>query len=365
MKILFDHQTFSIQSYGGISRYFDRLINGINATGCNQASLAIRWSDNNYIDKPLPLLSAKFKGRGRLLYIANQRYSRQIIRRGNFDLLHATYYDPYFLKEIDHRPFVITIHDMIHERLHSQFAELQLDHYIEGKHILAQKAAAIITVSEYTKHDIITLLGVDAARVHVIHHASSLPTLHNKTLAPSHEPYLLFVGSRGHYRNFGGLLVAISLLKNHSNLNLICAGGGAFTDRELQQIKELGLITRVKQQAFHTDDVLASLYAAASAFVFPSLYEGFGIPILEAFSCGCPCILSRTSSLPEVAQTAAVYMDPTDPQDMALVISTLLADQALQTELVEKGYQRLQAFSWTKAVDQTLAVYQSVLDTHG
>lgn len=365
MNILFDHQTFSIQSYGGISRYFDRLINGINATNCNQASLAIRWSDNNYIDKPLPLVNVKFKGRGRLLYIANQQYSRQVIRQGNFDLLHATYYDPYFLKEIGHRPFVITIHDMIHERLHSQFTELQSDYYIEGKHTLAQKAAAIITVSESTRQDVIALLGVDATRVHVIHHASSLPKLFSESLAPAHKPYLLFVGNRGHYRNFSGILTAISLLTNHSNLNLICAGGGAFTTREQQQIKKLGLATRVKQQAFHTDEVLASLYAAASAFVFPSLYEGFGIPILEAFSCGCPCILSRTSSLPEVAQGAALYVDPEVPNNIAQTISHLLSSQALRVELIEKGYQRLKAFSWPKAVDQTLAVYQSVLDTHG
>lgn len=365
MHVLFDHQTFSIQAYGGISRYFDRLISGINATSFNQASLAVQWSDNIYIHRQAPFANWQFKGRRRLLYALNRQVSQQALRRGNFDLLHATYYDPYFLTYLRRQPFVITIHDMIHERLHPQFAELQPDRYVTGKHLLAQRATAIITVSEFTRHDVISLLSVDPARVHVVHHGCSLPLPTTGQLPSINRPYLLFVGSRGHYKNFAGLLRAFALVRDHPDLNLICAGGGSFTSAEQQQIQALELTHRVRQITFYTDQALADLYASAAAFVFPSFYEGFGIPVLEAFSSGCPCVLSQTSSLPEVAGEAALYIDPSDPQNIAQVVDKLLINSVLKKDLIEKGYQRLQAFSWPRAVGQTLAVYQSILEAHG
>lgn len=364
MTILFDHQTFSIQSYGGISRYFAQLCLGINATAGNQTVLGVRWSDNVYLNTPPPFSKRQFIGRGRLLYAINQQYSHTLIRQGRFDLLHTTYYDPAFLGTLGNRPFVMTIHDMIHERLHAQFQELRPDRFVEGKRRLAEKASAIIAVSEYTRQDIIALLNVDPARVHVVHHASSLPAQSSKALPQPDRSYLLFVGNRGQYKNFDSLLQALALLIDLSPLRLVCAGGGVFSAEEQSRVAALGLVGRVEQRPFQTDEELLMLYKGAVAFVFPSLYEGFGIPILEAFAGGCPCILSRSSSLPEVAEDAALYIEPTSSDDIAQTIRLLIADVALQRSLVHKGYQRLRAFTWQQTVNQTLTVYQSVLDAY-
>ena len=231
MNILFDHQTFSLQTYGGISRYFRELIDGINQVPDYQADLSVMWSDNPYAQRPAPLPNFSFRGRGTFFYTSNQLYSRYRIRKNKFDVFHATYYDPYFLKDLTNRPFVITLHDMTHERLGHRFSELIIDRFTAGKHALARKAQAVIAVSQYTKQDAIDLLGLDPSKIHVVYHASSLKPIHiTDTLCV--DSYLLYVGNRGHYKNFKGLLMAITKLPKSLKLRVVCAGGGEFTMEE-------------------------------------------------------------------------------------------------------------------------------------
>lgn len=363
MKILFDHQIYSLQNYGGISRYFTELIAGINELTHHRAELAVPLSDNVYLPDCTQLPGGQFRGRGTLTYQLNGLYDCYQIWRGGFDLFHATYYDPYFLKLFPQQPFVMTLHDMTHERLHRQFPELRPDRFYMGKHEMARRASRIIVVSDNTKRDVVDLLNIDPDRITVIPLASTLtPNLPaNKQNVKQVEPYLLFVGNRGHYKNFITLLRAVTKLLPTHQLQLVCAGGGVFSPEEAVIIQSLGLDNWVNQQSFRTDEELTQLYAQARAFVFPSLYEGFGLPILEAFSCGCPCVLSQSSSLPEVAADAALFFDPAIPDSISQAIEKLIVNDDLRTDLIRKGKQQLENFSWQRTVSQTVAVYESIL----
>lgn len=361
MKVQFDHQTFSLQKYGGISRYFKELIDGINEKPGIQASLALTLSDNVYVRQSAPFTKWTFRGRGSLLYKLNQIYSQRILCEGDFDVFHPTYYDPYFLKKLGNKPFVMTLHDMTHERLSQRFDDLIIDRFTAGKHELSKCAHAIIAVSEFTKRDAVDLLGISPNIIHVVPHGSSF-TLTDIAEQYYNQPYLLFVGNRGHYKNFRGLLTAFSELDKSYDLLLVCAGGGPFSNEELHTISSYGLRSRVLHKNFNSDSVLASLYHYAVAFVFPSLYEGFGIPILEAFTCGCPCLLSQSSSLPEVAGNAAVYFNPEDPSSILCAINRIIHDSSLRTSLIGNGYNRVKQYTWQKTVDKTIEVYNSILN---
>jgi glycosyltransferase involved in cell wall biosynthesis len=310
MKILFDHQIYSIQHYGGISRYFTELVNGINKWTPHQSELMVALSDNQYLPNSHSLPGGSFKGRGTITYQLNNLYNAYKLTTNQFDLLHTTYYDPYLLNYLKGKPFVMTLHDMTHERLHEQFSELRPDRFYWGKHEMARRANHIIVVSESTKQDVIELLDIDPNRISVVWHATTMngsAAITSRQASQISEPYLLYIGNRQGYKNFDQLLRALIDYLPTEKIRLVCAGGGGFTEVEKEQLSALGLGEWVVQQSFKTDLDLANLYSQAEAFVFPSLYEGFGIPILEAFANQCPCILSQTSSFPEVASDAASY----------------------------------------------------------
>lgn len=369
MKILYDHQIFIYQDFGGISRYFYELMNAFGKDKDIGFDLALDYSNNHYIKKARFVKSKpffktrKFKGKNRLLHYLNMRGERKLLIGKDYDVFHPTYYDPYFLKYIGDKPFVLTIHDMVYELFPQIFSSG--DKTSEHKKLLALKATKIIAISENTKRDMIKLLGIKEDKIEVIYLANSLcaEAIEQGKCVASELPqkYLLFVGNRRVYKNFDTFIESISqLLKDDEDLNLICAGGGKFTPSEIVSLEKLGVIHKVTQRPFD-DNQLSQLYLNALAFVFPSLYEGFGIPILEAFACGCPVIASNVSSLPEVAGDAAEYFDPDDKMSILSAVKKVIYDFDLRCELRGKGYGRLKAFSWGKTANNTKKLYQSIL----
>ncbi|GAB3547791.1 glycosyltransferase family 4 protein [Spirosoma fluminis] len=367
MVLLFDHQTFSLQNYGGISRYFRELIVGINETNPDhEVKLAIKYSNNAYLSHEWakPFLSGiEFPKKNNLLYLINKQISINKLRTGAFDILHPTYYDPYFLNYIKHKPYVITVLDMIHEKFSSVYKELAHDKkMVHWKELVIKNATKIIAISENTKRDVIDIYGIDPDKIQVIYLANSLLVNNTEQANLSlvtERPYLLFVGNRGFYKNFNQLITAIAPLLKRHDINLICAGGGAFTKTELEQITDLDVTSRVQQQPIN-DTKLVGLYKHAIAFIFPSLYEGFGIPVLEAFACDCPNVLTNSSSLPEVGGDAALYMDSRDNDSINDAIEKILTDSSLRASLIAKGKERLKQFSWTRTVEETIGLYQHV-----
>ncbi|GAB4007704.1 glycosyltransferase family 1 protein [Spirosoma migulaei] len=367
MKIIFDHQTFSQQTYGGISRYYAELIAGINCTSNASAHLPIIFSNNIYLkDKGIPArpFFAKAETAKKIKFInyINKLYSINSLKREAFDVFHATYYDPYFLPYLKGRPFVVTFLDMIHEKFGQRFKALAYDGEItRQKRLLANRADRIIAISESTKHDIVELLDINPSKINVIYLGTSVTAKSISINSPfSHPPYLLFVGNRDTYKNFKGLLEATHPLLKRYQIKLLCAGGGRFTKDETLFIHSLKVDAFVEQCAIN-DQTLPLLYQKAIAFVFPSLYEGFGIPILEAFACECPCIVSNGSSLSEVAGEAALYIDPTSYDSITFAIEQIIGNSNLRQTLIQKGKERLNIFSWQRTVNKTLNLYQSII----
>jgi glycosyltransferase involved in cell wall biosynthesis len=370
MKILYDHQTFAIQEYGGISRYFLELMNQFRVKKDLEVSFdaALHYSNNEYLhDYPFlkyqPFLpGTRFRGKGPLLNQINKLYSIPFIFRGNYDLFHPTYYDPYFLKYLKGKPFVITVHDMIHEIFPQYFP--RYDRIRAYKRLLARKASHIIAVSGNTRDDLLHFYDIDPGVIEVVYHGNPFhgQEFQHHAQTESHEAYFLFVGNRRKYKNFDFFVSTVSsILTSNPKLKIICAGGGEFTPEEKKFFEKLN-IPRQVFQVRASDEDLKQLYSRAIAFVFPSLYEGFGIPVLEAFSCGCPALLSNTSSLPEIGGEAALYFDPSDPDTLYSVIVDLLENEKLREQLVVSGLNRIKNFTWEKTAWGTRAVYQQALE---
>ncbi len=369
MKILYDHQIFVFQDFGGISRYFYELMNVFEKDKEISFDLSLEYSNNFYIRKAgfvkcKPFLETRnFRGKTRLLNFINKQVKKKLLLKKEYDIFHPTYYDPYFLDYSGDKPFVLTIYDMVYELFPQIFSSR--DKTSERKKLLASKATKIIAISENTKRDIIKLLGIKEDKIEVIYLANPLcaDAIEKGKVTVSELPqkYLLFVGNRRVYKNFDTFVESISsLLQNDNDLHLICAGGGKFTPSEIANLEKLGVINKVTQCSFD-DNILAQLYKNALAFVFPSLYEGFGIPVLEAFTCGCPVVTSNKSSLPEVAGDAAEYFDPADKMSISSAVKKVIYDHDLRSELKGKGHERLKGFSWEKTANNTKKLYQSIL----
>jgi glycosyltransferase involved in cell wall biosynthesis len=249
---------------------------------------------------------------------------------------------------------------MIHEKFPEMFPKN--DKTTQNKKILAKKASKIIAVSESTKKDLIDIFGIEKSKIDVVYHGNSLfENVNVQKFNCVYGNYLLYVGSRGAYKNFNSFIKAIHpLISENSNLSLVCVGGGTFTSTELKLFKTLNISTKIYQYSLE-DRELAEFYKNAIMFIFPSLYEGFGIPILEAFACKCPVVCSNTSSLPEVAGNAAIYFDPYNYESILKSVEKVYFNPNLRDELIRKGVERVKDFSWHDTALKTKNVYDSIL----
>lgn len=367
MKVLFDHQCFTNQEYGGISRYFVNLMNEFDNLEDIEYSLALKYSNNFYIREKSGLSvksyfpNSNFRGKKFSSHLLNLPYSKSQIRNLHYDVFHPTYYNPYFLKALISKPFVLTVYDMTHEL----FPEIVhwFDKAAEQKKLLVTKAKKIIAISHNTKKDLIDILKVPSDNIEVIHLASSIDKSMNKNENISALPtrYILYVGSRNYYKNFNSTLIAFEeIVKNDDEVFLICAGGGKFSEKETQIFNEKKLGNKILYKPAD-DSSLATLYSNALVFIFPSLYEGFGIPALEAMNCDCPIALSNVSSLPEIGGDAAIYFDPNDSSDIKRAISKVIYDDIFRSELIKKGKERRKEFYWQKTAIETKKLYESCL----
>jgi glycosyltransferase involved in cell wall biosynthesis len=370
IKLLLDPQIFNAQKFGGISRYHAEVCNHLVDKDDVQITCPTLCTENqHFINSRMYPQSYQKKNKFRIAFSKifqayrpenllrkNSRYISDQLDLQDFDLFVTTYYDPYFLSHLQDKPFVLTIHDMIYELFPNYFADSQ--HIARNKRLLMNKAAKIIAVSENTKADILKIYpDIPASKIHVIYLASDIDGTSSRSVSLPAR-YLLFVGNRSGYKNFSILLKSIaSTLSHHQNLHLICAGGNVFDENELRLIRQLGVQNQVTHRKF-TEAELPAYYKNAICFVFPSEYEGFGIPVLEAMTCSCPVILSRHSSFPEVAGDAGVYFKPDDPIDLANKISLLLNNESIRQEYISKGLIQSEKFSWKKSAEQTLLVYR-------
>ncbi len=299
--------------------------------------------------------------------IGQQLQMRPILRRLSHDLYHYPHFD---LPWGAQRPAVITIHDLKYVRypelLRSRSRSLYLRWMMGWS---TRRAAAIIADSDSTRADLTTLLGIAPGRMRTIHLASGLSTgwaadkarLARFDLTPG---YLLFVGERRPHKNLVGLLEAYARVRGRlGEAPPLVIAGTAYADYRSPEaaITALGLGARVRLLERITDDELAALYAGARMFLLPSLYEGFGLPILEAMAAGVPVITSNVSSMPEVAGDAALLVDPRDTSGIADAIVRLLHDELMARDLATRGRAQARSFSWENAAQETFTVYEETL----
>lgn len=365
MYTLFDYQIFSLQRVGGISRYFVELAQRLpHYDRSIQTAVLAPLHINAYLaSSTLRVFGKKipaFPGKHRLLPPLNRLVGSYIQHRIKPDIVHETYYS--HVVPTDTLPRVLTVYDMIHERYPQMFtgADIAIPAY---KATAVARADHVIAISDKTKDDLIRFLAVPEGKISVIPLASALepPPAEEYLDVPQKRPFLLYVGLRSGVKNFAGLLRAYTdspFLRR--NYDLVCAGGGPFTAAECKNIRQGGVDDRVKYMKVD-DSLLKRLYTSADLFIYPSLYEGFGLPLLEAMGCGCPVVCSNTSSMPEIAGDAACYFDPEESEQIREVMERVLISDSERKHMKNRGYLRMKMFTWEKCIEKTAQVYRKLL----
>lgn len=363
MDILYDHQIFSTQKYGGISRYFYELITRLSGQPENKVSVFLGFNINEYgLEKHHRQYNRFFGFRrpviprtGKLFLLLNDILISGFAKKSNYTIYHQTYY--YKSPQPLGGKKVITVHDMIHELFPQDFPSD--DQTSRLKKWSCEHADGIICVSESTKRDLQNIFGIPEDKIKVVYHGNSL-TMDVISPPVVDCPYILYVGNRAGYKNFSLLLSAFAgIPRINANFKLVCFGGGHFNTNECQDIDDLGLVGKIRYFS-GPDEMLANLYNYASAFIFPSLYEGFGIPPLEAMYYGCPLLVSRSSSIPEVVAEAGLYFDPVSQEDLRLKLDKILSDHSLGKDLIRLGYEQVKKFSWDACAGETLDFYRHI-----
>lgn len=385
MKVLYDPQAFDMQTHGGVSRCFAELY--AHRPAFVNASISIKETNNVYLkDLGFPeagdvykhFLCAKdtklkhflFKLTYNLKYgkfsrwdkrpLINQYETESVIKKGDFDIFHPTFFDDYFLPFLGKKPFVITVHDMIPEIF-------SMDHsQAKQKLAVIPKAAHIIAVSGQTKKDLVRIMNVPEEKVSVVYHGADEEPYIPSSTAPFAEEYILYVGTRYEYKNFKAFCKScVGILKRHPQLKIVCAGV-PFSPEEIQLFESLGIKDRMVHRFVQTRQELFDLYHYAITFVYPSKYEGFGIPILEAYKADCPVMLNRASCFPEIAGDAAVFFDlnseKSDFEEQFETLYRLTGDE--RGELIQRQRERMKLYSWSKSAAQLADVYKDVLKNY-
>lgn len=363
MKVILDYSIFFHQKYGGISRYFLNLYNKFLKKDINAKIIAP-------IHNNIFLNNCKFNSFNGFYIKDYPKYSRKILKNYNHffskffskfykpDIIHKTFYEKNF--DNSHKvKKILTVYDLAHEIYHKE--------YNRPKDFRPKKKALlnidyIICPSNKTKTDLIYFYNIPEEKIKVIYmgiHKFNEKPISN--IIKINEPYILYVGDRKRYKNFETLLKAFSLSsKIQKDFKLICFGGGKFTDIEKKIILELKIVDKNIIQMNGEDDQLSYLYKNAKAFIFPSKYEGLGLPHLEAMSLGCPVISSNHEAILEAVGNAAELFNPNNPEELCLRMEETLYSSEKIKKLISKGFDRSKDFSWEKCANETLNIYKKI-----
>lgn len=374
IKIGIDARMFS-DAFTGIGRYNFELTKRLFAETTFKGQ-PLEWviflNDPQYSAFEFPVHVKKVLVNAGHYSLAEQVKFWWLLQKERCDLVHFSHFN---LPLLYTRKFVVTIHDTTisfypGKKMNAWWRKLAYKLVIRH----AVKASKqIITVSEHTKKDVIKLFKTDFEKINPIHIAPSAEFQVVEDLALDSlrlkydlkNQFLLYTGNWREHKNLVGLIEAFALLKAEDELQDLTLVITGKADPHYPEVKEtiirLGLEKSIKLVGLVSLEDLVGLFNAATLYVCPSFYEGFGLPPLEAMACATPVAVSDAASIPEVCADAAVYFDPHNQEDMALVISNLLKDTAQQEVLRAKGLKHAQTFSWDRCADKTLEVYKQAL----
>jgi glycosyltransferase involved in cell wall biosynthesis len=287
------------------------------------------------------------------------------------DLFHAT---EHLLPPLKNAKTVFTLHDLIfqlfpeyHLPLNRWFLTNAMPHFL-------RRADAIVAVSECTKRDAIRFYDLSPEKITVIYEGVN-PALHPvddpnliaqaRARFAKNQPFVLFVSTIEPRKNIPALVDALRVLRARGLTHRLLIAGrkGWLYQGVFDHVKQTGMESAVDFLGYVPDDDLPGLFAACDAFVFPSLYEGFGLPPLEAMACGAPVVCSNTSSLPEVVGDAALLVNPHDVGDIAAAVERVITDATLRAELRARGLAQAANFSWERAARETIGIYKTVISS--
>lgn len=370
MRIGIDARFYS-SSFTGIGRYVFELIENICALDpINEYVLFFNNPEFGAFAPPRKNVT-KILADSPHYSLGEQFHFWRVLERANLDLMHFTHFNAPILYR---KPSIVTIHDLTLSFYPGKKMAGPLLRFAYNMvlHSITKRSKSVIAVSENTKRDLIRLTGTPEEKIRVIHLGVN-PQFH--CIADTRmigefrrrmglaEPYLLYTGVWRNHKNLVNLIRAFGILKNKHNFRgwLVITGKEDPWYPEVKQaVKDLHLEGEVRFTGLVPDEDLVLLYNGALMFVLPSLYEGFGLPALEAFACGLPVAATNTSSIPEVCGDGnAVFFDPKNPQDMAEKIAAVYTDSGRMEELRARGLARAKEFSWQRMASQTLDIYKS------
>ena len=304
--------------------------------------------------------------------IFKRRFWEQVapLLAGRYDILHFPYDSRVAWKRAK---FVTTIHDVKPLLFETGRSRSNLNRLIERTVVRTtwRRIDHILTDSESSKRDIVAHLGVPADRLTVVYPGIDLeqfrPEPARDSATPRLRPYILCVGGADPTKNVGALISAFSRLPSAVRMayDLLLVGDFRRRGELHERIAQSGTGTQTVLTGVVDDELLIDLYRHAAVFVFPSLYEGFGLPVLEAMACGCPVVSSNASSLPEVAGDAAILVNPNDVDALTAAIERVLQDEDLRSRLRKRGINQAKRFSWERTAEETIAVYRKIAGERG
>lgn len=364
MKIAVDGIIFEKQALGGISRIYHETLprmcqqdDSLWITLLTSGPLMQEIPQHTNIQhQSLPNLEG-FLRPGRFFVNTRSRLRAKVqsswMLKNPSDIWHSTYYTlPYNWRG----SVITTLYDLIYERFPEQFSS-KIDRWRRYQIRQAVNTAdAVICISETTRQDAVRFYGADPMKLHVIPLAAS--SIFQKVDADtSHRPFLLFIGMRAGYKGFETLLEAYSRWSYKQQIDLLVVGS-QWTKEEQKKLRDLNISDCVNLRIAVTDEELVALYNQATALVHPSLYEGFGLPLLEAMACGCPIVASNIPSSFEVAGDAAYFFTPDNTDDLKNVLDRVV-NNGREAQKVQLGYRLASSYSWDAAARKTLELYRA------
>jgi glycosyltransferase involved in cell wall biosynthesis len=368
----------AVHQGAGLARYAERLAARLLAEQGERVKLHLFYNAHSGHLPPAALRAAPAHTLGlgqlawRLSVLASQAARRpytpiaRIMAAERATLYHAT---EHLLPRLA-APTVLTVHDLIFERYPQHHTARNRLFLHAAMPLFVAAANAIIAVSRHTRADLIELYGADPAKIHVVYEgvderfqpAAAAEVARVRAAYSPDRPYLLMVGTLEPRKNHAAALRALARLKAHgwSHRLLLVGGQGWLFDPIRRQIEALGLSGDVHFAGYAPDADLPPLYTGAAAVLLPSLYEGFGFPVLEALACAAPVVCSNASSLPEVAGDAALLVAPEDDEALAAAVHLLLSQPQAAAALAEAGRRQAAGFRWDTCAQETVAVYESL-----